>query len=82
MREVQSSEAKDHLSQLLDEVEQGETIAITRHGRRVARLVPDHGVAERETVEAKAAATRLRTRSKGVTLGGLSLNDLINEGRA
>ena len=41
MREVQASEAKTHLPQLLDEVERGETIVITRHGRPVARLVPD-----------------------------------------
>jgi prevent-host-death family protein len=43
MREVQSSAAKTHLPQLLDEVERGATIVITRHGRRVARLVPDEG---------------------------------------
>lgn len=41
MREVQSSAAKTHLPQLLDEVERGATIVITRHGRRIARLVPE-----------------------------------------
>jgi prevent-host-death family protein len=41
LREVQSSAAKTHLPQLLDEVERGATIVITRHGRRVARLVPE-----------------------------------------
>lgn len=41
LREVQSSAAKTHLPQLLDEVERGATIAITRHGRRIARLVPE-----------------------------------------
>ena len=41
MREVQASEAKTHLPQLLDDVERGETIVITRHGRPIARLVPD-----------------------------------------
>ena len=40
-REVQASEAKTHLPQLLDEVERGETIIITRHGRRIARIVPE-----------------------------------------
>ena len=40
MREVQSSEVKARLPQFLDEVEQGETIVITRHGRPVAHLVP------------------------------------------
>jgi prevent-host-death family protein len=41
MREIQSSLAKTHLPQLLDEVERGETIVITRHGRPIARLVPE-----------------------------------------
>ena len=40
MREVQASVAKTHLPRLLDDIERGETIAITRHGRTVARLVP------------------------------------------
>jgi len=41
MREVQASEAKTHLPQLLTEVERGETIVITRHGKPIARLVPE-----------------------------------------
>ena len=41
MREVQSSDAKTHLTQLLTDVERGETIVITRHGRPIARLVPE-----------------------------------------
>jgi prevent-host-death family protein len=41
MREIQASEAKIHLAQLLDEVERGETLVITRHGRAIARLVPE-----------------------------------------
>lgn len=40
MREIQSSVVKSRLPQFLDEVERGETIVITRHGRAVAHLVP------------------------------------------
>ena len=40
MREVQATEAKTHLAQLLSEVEHGETIAITRYGKPIAHLVP------------------------------------------
>ncbi len=40
MIEVGAFEAKNKLSALLDRVEQGEEIIITRHGRPVARLVP------------------------------------------
>lgn len=35
MRQIQASEAKSRFLQLLDEVEQGETIVITRHGKPV-----------------------------------------------
>jgi prevent-host-death family protein len=41
MREIQASEAKTHLPRLLDDVERGETLIITRHGRAIARLVPE-----------------------------------------
>ena len=40
MREVRSTEAKTHLPELLRAVEHGESVAITRHGKRVAHLVP------------------------------------------
>ena len=40
IREVGAFEAKTHLSRLLDAVEGGERIYITRHGKRVAELGP------------------------------------------
>ena len=40
MREIQSSEAKARLPHYLDEVERGETLVITRHGKPIAHLVP------------------------------------------
>jgi prevent-host-death family protein len=39
-KEVGAFEAKTHLSRLLDAVEKGERIFITRHGKRVAELAP------------------------------------------
>ena len=41
MRDIQASDAKTHLPQILDEVERGETVRITRHGRPIARIVPE-----------------------------------------
>ena len=67
MREVQASEAKTHLPRLLDEVERGETIVITRHGRPIARIVPE---ADRRQAEIDAAIARIqerRTRAGRVT---------------
>ena len=63
MREIQASEAKSHLAQLLDEVERGETIVITRHGRAIARLVPE---AERRLEEIAKAIADLKELRKGM----------------
>ncbi|MBX9462848.1 MAG: type II toxin-antitoxin system prevent-host-death family antitoxin [Aquamicrobium sp.] len=41
MKSVTVVEAKSRFSALLAEVEAGEEIAVTRHGKVVARLVPD-----------------------------------------
>ena len=41
MREIEASEAKNTLETLLTEVERGETIIITRHGKPIARIVPE-----------------------------------------
>ena len=40
MRQVQATEAKARLAELVRAVEHGETIASTRHGKPVAHLVP------------------------------------------
>jgi prevent-host-death family protein len=80
MREVGAFEAKNKFGQLLDWVEQGEEVTITRHGREVARLVPSRTGFNREA--ARAAAQRIRAMSKGVTLGRLKIKDLVDEGRS
>jgi prevent-host-death family protein len=79
MREIGAFEAKNRLGALLDAVERGEEITITRRGKPVARLVRPAMVLDRTA--AKAAAARIRKRRKGVTLGDLGIKDLINEGR-
>jgi prevent-host-death family protein len=73
MREVQASEAKTHLPQLLDEVEHGETIVITRHGKPIARLVPDADRRQTERADAIAAIKALRKR-----VGKVSLQELLD----
>jgi prevent-host-death family protein len=44
MRQVTVAEAKAQLSSLLDAVERGEPVLITRRGRAVAELVPRRAV--------------------------------------
>jgi prevent-host-death family protein len=79
MREVGAFEAKTKLGQLLDQVEHGEEIVITRRGKPVARLTSVVLGFDRE--KARRAAAGIREMRKGVTLGGLKIKDLINEGR-
>jgi prevent-host-death family protein len=67
MKEVGAFEAKNKLSALLDLVEQGEEVVITRHGKEVARLVPPRGRPNRD--EARAAAERIRERARAAKHG-------------
>jgi prevent-host-death family protein len=59
--EIGAFEAKNTLGTLLDRVEKGDEIVITRHGRPVARLVPNIEPIDRKA--ARAAADRIRMRA-------------------
>ena len=81
MKEIGAFEAKNTLSALLDLVERGEEVTITRHGKPVARLVPPRGRINRE--EARAAAERIRERARRLKLG-ITLEEALawrDEGR-
>ena len=68
MREIQASEAKAHLPQLLDDVERGETLIITRHGRAIARIVPEADRRQEEVDNAIANIRALRTQNAKLTI--------------
>jgi prevent-host-death family protein len=78
MTTVGAYEAKTHLSELLDRVAKGEKIAITKHGVTVAILTPPPNGTK---ADARAAIARLRELRKGRTLGGITIRELIEEGR-
>lgn len=67
MIEIGAFEAKNTLGSLLDRVENGEEIVITRHGKPVARLVPNTGGIDR--AQARAAAERIRFRAAKLKAG-------------
>jgi prevent-host-death family protein len=73
MREIGAFEAKNKLGQLLDLVEQGEEITITRHGKEVARLVPARPVRSRD--QAREALQRMRARAEQRQLGRFDWNE-------
>src|SRR5437660_1088425 len=75
MHEIGAFEAKNKLSALLERMERGEEILITRRGKPVAKLVP--AVTTPSRALALEAANHILERSQSVTLGGLKLKDLI-----
>lgn len=76
---VGAYQAKTHLSELLEKVEAGQEITITKHGAPVARLVP---VKKEATAEERAAAIRrIQKMSSVLSLRGLKIKDLVSEGR-
>ena len=62
--------AKNTLGALLDRVEQGEEIIITRHGRAVARLAPCESPVDGDA--AAAAYARIRARAATLAAGDTS----------
>ncbi|MCX5891974.1 MAG: type II toxin-antitoxin system prevent-host-death family antitoxin [Deltaproteobacteria bacterium] len=78
MLQVGAYEAKTRLSQLIDEAAKGEEIIITKHGVPVAALVPIAGSRQLDPQAAIAAIKDFRRRR---TLAGLSLREMIEEGR-
>ncbi len=79
---VGSFEAKTKLAELLDKVEQGEMVTITRHGKPVARLLP-MVVGDREVRMQALIDEIVRTR-KGKDRGakpGTTIPELIKAGR-
>jgi len=78
METVGAYEAKTHLPKLLARVIKGERITITKHGIPVAVLQPPLPL--RKTEPRKVIAELRKFREKH-TLKGLSIRDMIEEGR-
>jgi len=77
MKQVGVYAAKTNLPRLIEEVERGETVTITRHGKPVARLVP----VDRSREDVSALIETILEERAGRSLGGLTIKELINEGR-
>ena len=82
MSTVGSFEAKTKLAELLDKVEAGETVTITRHGKPVAQLVPvqpDHDPDAMRALVEEIKRTRV---GRGKPAGpGTTIPELIKAGR-
>ncbi|KYC40270.1 prevent-host-death protein [Scytonema hofmannii PCC 7110] len=78
MESIGSYEAKTHLPSLLERVAKGEEFTITKHGVPIARLVP---VEKEQQRDVRDVIEELKKFRKGHILGGLSVREMINEGR-
>ncbi len=78
MPDIGAFEAKTHLPRLLRRVQTGERFVITRHGRPVAELIPFRTT---DPDEVQAAIDDLKAFQAAHSLGGLSVRDMIEEGR-
>ncbi len=78
MESIGSYEAKTHLPALLERVSKGEEFVITRHGVPIARLVP---MGQDRQGDVKAVIEELKKFRIGHTLEGLSVREMINEGK-
>jgi prevent-host-death family protein len=68
MQTIQASEAKTRFLRILDDVERGESVIITRHGKQVACIIPG-AEADRERVRRAAESIlEIRKRTKPVSL--------------
>jgi prevent-host-death family protein len=84
MKHVGIFEAKTHLSSLLDEVEKGGEVTITRHGKPVARLVPAEVAPSPEVIAKRRKAIadlRAMARKRGITVSHEEIKSWIEDGR-
>ena len=81
MESIGAFDAKTHLSELLQRVERGEEITITRHGKPVAKLVPAVDRAAEAAARRAAAVDGLVELRKKYSLGKWKARDLIDAGR-
>lgn len=78
MQTIGAFEAKTHFSALLEKVEKGEHVIITKHGHPVAKLVPTGGSDREQT---KQAIERIKAFNQKHTLGKIDWKTLRDEGR-
>jgi antitoxin (DNA-binding transcriptional repressor) of toxin-antitoxin stability system len=78
MRQVAEEDAKTTLGELHAEVEAGEVIVFTRDGKPIAELRQVEQPRKRTPAEVAAS---IRENRKGISLGGITIRELIEETR-
>lgn len=84
MKHVGMFEAKTNLSSLVEEVEKGGEVIITRHGKPVAKLVrAEHRLTPEQIAKQRQAIAELRemARKRGVRISHEEIKSWIEDGR-
>ncbi|MGQ0595420.1 MAG: type II toxin-antitoxin system Phd/YefM family antitoxin [Gammaproteobacteria bacterium] len=75
-------DAKSSFSALLEKVARGERFIITNRGAPVAMLVPiEEARSGRAADDISSLFAEMKALRQGVTLGGISVRELVDEGR-
>ena len=80
MKSIQATEAKAKFSELLRAVERGEVVQITRHGKTIARIVPEIDEQERRRAAVQAILDYQASRREA----GMTVDEILaarDEGR-
>jgi prevent-host-death family protein len=78
MERIGIYDARAKLSELIDRVQSGEEVVLTRHGEPVARLVPEKARRKRSRA---AAVVRIRALARRLNIRDVDVRNLIEEGR-
>jgi prevent-host-death family protein len=78
MERIGIYDARAKLSELIERVQAGEEVVLTRHGEPVARLVPEK---QRRKRSRAAAVTRIRALARKLDIRDVDVRKVIEEGR-
>lgn len=83
MRKIGAFDAKTRLSQLLDQAAEGQSFAITKHGRVVALLIPAEIKTQLPVSEVIAGIVKLRRKiaKRGVKMTLREVDEFKKNGR-
>ena len=84
VREIAVTDAKGRLDDLLDAAERGEEVVITRDGLPSVRLMPiaiEAARGDADRAKARETIERFIREGTGARLDGLTIKELIAEGR-
>ena len=77
MREVGCTETRARFAEVLRSVEDGETVAITRHGKTVAHLVPAPETQTMTQAERSAGVARFREARRQWAPTGMTREEIL-----